>query len=75
VTHGMTLAVVGIAIGLALAFFAARSMQAMLFGVAPFDLVSFIGVPLVIAFVALAACLVPALRASRIDPLPALRQD
>ena len=75
VAQGMTMAGFGIAIGLALAYFAARSMQAMLFGITPFDLPTFIGVPIVIAVVTLAACLVPALRAARIDPLNALRQN
>ena len=74
-SQGMTMAGIGIFIGLAVAYFAARSMQAMLFGITPFDWPTFVGVPLVIAIVTLAACLAPALRAARIDPLNALRQD
>ena len=75
VTQGMTLAGIGIAIGLTAVYFTARSMQAMLFGITPFDLPTFLGVPIIIAVVTLAACLIPALRAARIDPLNALRQD
>ena len=75
VSQGMTLAGIGIGIGLATGYFAARSMQAMLFGITPFDLPTFLGVPLVIALVTLAACMIPALRAAQIDPQNALRRD
>jgi len=45
----------------------------MLFGVKPIDIVTFIAVAVVLALVVLVACLVPARRATRIDPLEALR--
>ena len=72
---GMALVSTGIAVGLALAFVAARYLSSVLFGVAPTDAATFVLVPAVLATVALAACAAPAFRASRIDPLIALRQE
>lgn len=65
----------GLAIGLALAFFVARLLESQLFGVDPFDPVTFTMVALILLLVGTAAALVPALRACRIDPVVALRQD
>ena len=54
---------------------AARSLSTFLFGVTAFDATSFVVVPLYLAVVAIAACLVPARRAARVDPLQALRAN
>lgn len=75
VAQGMKLTGIGIAVGLVASFFAARSMQTMLFGVTPLDWPTFLGVPLIIGLVTLVACLIPALKAAQIDPLVALRRD
>ena len=71
--RAMLLAVIGIAIGLAGAFAVTRYMKALLFGVAPIDVITFVGVAVVLAAVVFVACLVPARRAAKIDPLEALR--
>ena len=73
--EGLTLAALGIAIGLAGAALATRAVSSMLFGVGPFDAVSFGGISVLLIVVALMACAVPAVRALRIDPLSALRQE
>jgi putative ABC transport system permease protein len=65
----------GIAAGLAAAFGLARVMTAMMFNVAPRDPITFAIVPLVLAAVAAAAALAPVRRASRVDPMQALRDD
>ena len=75
VRQGMTLALVGVAIGLAAAFGLARLITTFLFGVTARDPLVFGGVPLVLAAVALFAVWLPALRASRVDPLIALRSE
>jgi ABC-type antimicrobial peptide transport system permease subunit len=63
-----------VALGLAGAVVAGRSLQNLLFGVPPFDAVTFVAAGLGILLIGAAAAAVPALRASRIDPLTALRQ-
>jgi predicted permease len=73
--QGFTLAVVGIAIGTVAALFVGRLLSRFLFGVAPNDPVAFGGVILVLAVVALVASFVPALRATRVDPMTALRNS
>jgi ABC-type antimicrobial peptide transport system permease subunit len=65
--------VIGIGIGVAGAVAITRYMAALLFGVKPIDVITFIGVAVVLAMVVLVACLVPARRAAKIDPLEALR--
>jgi putative ABC transport system permease protein len=64
---------VGLAIGLGAAIALTRSLRALLFGVSPTDLGIFAAAALVLAAVALVAGLVPGLRASRVDPIVALR--
>lgn len=66
---------VGLAVGLVGAAATALIMRSMLFGVAPLDAPTFIIVPLVLAGVALCACLLPARRATKVDPLVALRAE
>jgi putative ABC transport system permease protein len=73
VRRAMLLAVIGIGIGVAGAVAITRYMAALLFGVKPIDVITFIGVAVVLAMVVLVACLVPARRAAKIDPLEALR--
>jgi putative ABC transport system permease protein len=75
VKQGITLAVLGIALGLAGAFALTRSMASLLFGVGPSDPLTFIGISALLALVALAACWIPARRAMKTDPLVALRQE
>lgn len=72
---GMKLVAIGLVAGLAAAAGAARLIQTLLFNVQPFDPAVYGGVALLFAFVALLACLLPSLRASRIDPLVALRAE
>jgi putative ABC transport system permease protein len=71
--QGVAVTAAGLAIGMTAAFVTARSMSALLYRVSVHDTLSFLGAPLVVGVVALAACLVPALRAGRIDPLLLLR--
>jgi putative ABC transport system permease protein len=73
VGRSMLLAVIGIGIGAAGAVAVTRYMTALLFGVEPVDTITFVGVAVVLAIVVLVACLVPARRAAKIDPLEALR--
>jgi putative ABC transport system permease protein len=75
VGRGMALALSGAAIGLATAFGAARLMKSLLFSVSPWDPLTFVTVPLLLIVVALIACYLPARRATRVDPLVALRSE
>jgi len=71
--HGLKTAGAGIVLGVATAWALARYLATLLYGVTPHDAGVFAGVPLVLLAVALAACYVPARRATRIDQLVALR--
>ena len=73
VRQAMLLAAAGILIGLAAAYGLTRFLQPLLFQVKTTDPTSFVSVPLVLALVALAACYLPARRATRVDPVEALR--
>jgi ABC-type antimicrobial peptide transport system permease subunit len=75
VRQGMILAVIGVIVGLASAFGLARLMQTMLFGVTTRDPLVFAGVPVLLTLVAFVAVWVPAHRASRVDPVVALRYE
>ena len=73
--NAMVLVIIGAAVGLAGAYAVTRVMSSLLFEVAPTDLATFVIVPLVLIVVALVACLVPARRATKVDPLVALRYE
>ena len=72
---GMTLAFVGIAVGLLGAFALTRLMASLLFGIGAKDPVTFVSVSAFLAFVAFIACYIPARRATKVDPLIALRNE
>lgn len=74
-THGVRLVLVGGAIGVAVSLLAARFLSTMLFQIGTFDPVALIGAPLVLGAAAWLAAYLPARRASRADPLAALRAD
>jgi len=75
VRQGMALAALGMAIGLGAALTLTRLMASLLYGVSVRDPMTFIVVTLLLAFVAFAACYIPALRATRVDPIVALRYE
>jgi ABC-type antimicrobial peptide transport system permease subunit len=71
--EGAMLVVIGLVLGVAGAFVAGRAIRGLLFGVAPNDPATFVGVALVMAAIGLVACWIPALRAARIDPAITMR--
>jgi putative ABC transport system permease protein len=73
--EGTLLAFLGAAIGLAGAYLVGRAMQSTLFGVGAFDVRAFGAVFALLLIVAWSACLVPAWRASRVEPMEALRDE
>jgi putative ABC transport system permease protein len=74
-THGVRLVLVGGAIGVALSLVAARFLATMLFGLGTFEPIALVGAPLVLGIAAWLAAYLPARRATRVDPLAALRAD
>lgn len=74
-SQGMRLVLLGLVVGLGIAAALARFIRTLLYQVEPLDPVVFAAVPVLFVLVALVACLVPSLRASRVDPLVALRTD
>jgi ABC-type antimicrobial peptide transport system permease subunit len=74
-SEGARLALLGVGLGMAGAFGLTRLMSALLFRVGPRDPATFASIPLLLAGVALAATYVPARRASRVDPVTALRGE
>jgi predicted permease len=75
VLQGLKLTIAGLLVGLAVSFAVTRLIVNMLFGVSPTDILTFSVVPAVLALAALGASYLPALRATRIDPLVALRAE
>ena len=73
--QGMAVIAIGLAIGLAAAFALMRLMRSLLFGVGENDPLTFAAITLVLLLVALLACYIPARRASKVDPLIALRAE
>ncbi|HKV28134.1 MAG TPA: FtsX-like permease family protein, partial [Candidatus Acidoferrales bacterium] len=75
ILQGAKLIVLGVAIGIAGALAVTRLMSALLFGVTATDPATYVAVAALLAVVALAACYIPARRASRVDPMVALRYE
>jgi putative ABC transport system permease protein len=73
--HGMRLTVVGIVLGLAGAAVTSHILRGVLFGIEPLDPVTFAGMTTVLIVVAAAAALLPAWRATRVDPVESLRSE
>ena len=73
VGQGLRLVLTGVAIGLAAAFILTRVMSTLLFGVSPTDPLTFVSISIVLIGVAVLASYIPALRATRVDPMFALR--
>jgi putative ABC transport system permease protein len=73
--QGLGLTAIGLAIGLVAAFWVTRFMASLLVGVAPADPLTFAAIAALFVPIAAAACLVPARRAARVDPVVALREE
>jgi putative ABC transport system permease protein len=75
IRQGLALTLAGIAIGVAAALGVTRLMRSLIFGVTPYDPLTFVAVAVLLLGVAVAACYIPARRAMRVDPMVALRYE
>jgi predicted permease len=75
VGQGVRLIAIGVALGLAGAYAAAHVLKSLLYGMSPTDPLTFVGISLLLLVVALLACWIPARRATKVDPLIALRHE
>ena len=73
--QGLRLVAVGAGLGLGAGLFVGDALKALLYGVAPTDAVTLIAASAIVSVAALLGCLVPALRAARVDPVAALRTE
>jgi putative ABC transport system permease protein len=74
-SQGVRMGIAGLVLGVAGAFAATQFLTSLLFEVKPFDPLTYVAVAVLMGFVTIAACLLPAWRAARIDPMLALRQE
>jgi putative ABC transport system permease protein len=74
-SHGAVLTIVGIVAGLIGAAAISRVMSTLLFGISTMDILTFAAAPVILAGIALLASYVPAWRATRVDPVVALREE
>ena len=75
VARGGLLTLIGVSIGLVGAFGVTRLLSSLLFGISATDAATFVGVPVLLVTVAVLACLIPAMRAARVDPMIPLRSE
>jgi ABC-type antimicrobial peptide transport system permease subunit len=75
VRRGIVLALVGAVSGIAIALGVTRYLASLLYGIRPADPVTFIVIAILLVAVALVACFIPARRATRVDPITALRNE